>query len=308
MPDASPASATPHAAPIGTRRRWLAASLLLFAVAAGCTGIETQQRRWIFQASHSPAAPPEPLARLATVRGMEDVWIDYRSDTAGRGIRLHALWANNDDPQAPLLLYLHGARRDVGGSALRIENMRELGFSVLAIDYRGFGYSTDEEPSEAGVVEDARAAWNWLGRQHPQRRRYLFGHSLGGAIALQLGAQLAEDRVAGAPAGVIVEGTFTSIGELLRTFRWGWLPISMLITERFDSLAAVERIEAPLLVVHGSADSLIPSRLGRRLYEHARVPKRFVLVDGGTHHSTNRRGANAYRAALHELFGIDGAS
>ena len=76
-------------------------------------------------------------------------------------------------------------------------------FAVLAIDYRGFGLSTDELPSEDAVYEDARAAWAWLGREHPGRDRYLFGHSLGGAIAIELARQGV------AAKGLIVEGTFT---------------------------------------------------------------------------------------------------
>jgi fermentation-respiration switch protein FrsA (DUF1100 family) len=104
---------------------------------------------------------------------------------------------------------------------------------------------------------------------------------------------------------VIAESTFTSMGELFRSFRWGWLPVEFLITERFDSLGAVPRVRAPLLVVHGSEDGLVPSRLGRALYEKAVVPKRFVLVEGASHSSTAWRGTAQYRAALRELFGLD---
>src|SRR5205085_1359466 len=86
---------------------------------------------------------------------------------------------------ALVLVFLHGARQNLGRSVFRVEQMRDLGFSVLAIDYRGFGASTDELPSEAGVVEDAEAAWRWLGERHPERPRYIFGHSLGGAVAVQ---------------------------------------------------------------------------------------------------------------------------
>jgi len=287
--------------------RWLAVVVAAAALVAGCEGLQTQQRKWIFQARPSIVSVDE-LARLSSARDMQDVWIDHVSAASGRRIRLHGLWAPNAAPGSPVLLYLHGARRDVGGNAFRIGHMRELGFSVLAIDYRGFGASTDELPSQDGVVEDAAAAWHWLAREHAGRPRYVFGHSLGGAVAVQLAAALADAPATQRPRGVIVEGTFTSVGELFRTFKWGWLPITALITERFDSLAAVSRLSSPLLVVHGSHDSLVPSRFGRALFERATVPKRFVLVEGGTHSSTGWRGAEAYRAALRELFGVgDGA-
>jgi alpha-beta hydrolase superfamily lysophospholipase len=287
------------------RSRWLMAVLLAAtALGFGCSSLETQQRKWIFQATQAPAASPAELAQSAARQDMESVWIEHVSPSTGRPIRLHALWAANENPDAPLLLFLHGARQHLGRSAYRVEQMRELGFAVLAVDYRGFGASTDELPSETGVVEDAAAAWRWLESRHPGRARYVFGHSLGGAIAVQLAARLADAQTASAPSGVIVEGTFTSIGDMFGTFKWGWLPISLLITERFDSLAAVPRIKAPLLVVHRSDDSLVPSRFGRSLYERATAAKRFLLIEGGTHSTTSWRGAEQYRATLREFFGL----
>ncbi|MGZ5239021.1 MAG: alpha/beta hydrolase [Caldimonas sp.] len=290
---------------VSRRRGWLVAfAVTATAISVGRASLETQQRKWIFQATQVPSTPPDEVVAAARERGMESVWIEHVSAASGKPIRLHAVWAGHDDPKAPLLLFLHGARQNIARSAFRIEQMRELGFSVLAVDYRGFGHSTDELPSESGVVEDAEAAWRWLAAHRPGRERYVFGHSLGGAIAVQLAARLADAPAAAAPRGVIVEGTFTSIGDMFATFKWGWLPVSMLITERFDSLAAVPRIKAPLLVVHGSADSLVPSRFGRELFERATAAKRFVLIDGGTHSSTTWRGAEQYRAALHDFFGL----
>jgi len=287
------------------RRGWLAiAAVSATALSVGCASLETQQRKWIFQAARAPESTSAELEQAARADGMESVWIEHVSPTTGRPIRLHALWAGNDDARAPALLYLHGARRDLGRSTYRVEQMRELGFSVLAVDYRGFGNSTDELPSETGVVEDAQAAWRWLAEHHPGQARYVFGHSLGGAIAVQLAARLADGAPAEAPRGVIVEGTFTSIGDMFGTFKWGWLPVSMLITERFDSLAAVPRIKSPLLIVHGSEDSLVPSRFGQKLYERATATKRFVLIEGGTHSTTTWRGAEQYRTALREFFGV----
>jgi len=292
---------------VSTPRRLtlVAAMVVLFGgLSAGWATLGSQQRKWIFQAMPVPPASSDELARLARTQDMESVWIEHESIAAGRPIRLHAVFAPNADAHAPLLLFLHGARQNLGRSAFRVEQLRDLGFSVLAIDYRGFGASSDELPSEIGVIEDAAAAWRWLGERHPGKPRYVFGHSLGGAIAVQLAAALAEAPVAEAPKGVIVEGTFTSIRDMFGTFRFGWLPISMLITERFDSLATVSRIKAPLLIVHGSNDSIVPSRFGQLLYEHATAAKRFVLVDGGTHSTTSWRGAEQYRAALREFFGL----
>jgi alpha-beta hydrolase superfamily lysophospholipase len=250
-----------------------------------------------------PAQRPQLVRRRRGCgEGMQDVWIDFRSDATGRDERLHALWAASDNPKAPVLLYLHGARWNVTGSAFRIRRMQELGFSVLGVEYRGFGKSSPGLPGEDTAAEDARAAWQWLAQQHPQRERYIFGHSLGGAIAIDLASRVDDEH------GTLVEGTFTSIPELIRTFKWGWLPVGPLVTQRFDSLGKVQRIGSPLLVVHGSNDRLISPELGRKLFEAATGPKAFVLVEEGSHHNTNSVGQAQYREALARLFGLGGAT
>jgi len=276
------------------RWRWPVVALLAAAFFAGCEGLDTQQRKWIFMARAVPASEEQQ----ARDDGMTDVWIEHRSAASGHPVKLHALWMPHDKPGAPLLLYLHGARRDIEASAFRIRQMHDLGFSVLAVDYRGFGRSTDELPSEPLVYEYAHAAWDWLARAHPGRPRYIFGHSLGGAIGVQLASEVDDAQ------GLIVEGTFTSIPEVFQTMKWGWLPITALITQRFDSLSKIERVKAPLLVVHGSRDGLIRPDLGPALTDRAKARKKFVLVEGGTHWSTNAMGQGQYREAMKELFGL----
>ncbi len=280
--------------PASARRVWplWLAGLLFVVLLAGCQSLEVQQRKWIFMPSTS-----QPWSDTH-IQGMDDVWIEHESALSGARVKLHALWVAAESESAPVLLYLHGARRNVAGSAFRIRQMQQLGFSVLAVDYRGFGKSSDELPSEELVYEDARAAWAYLAREHPQRNRYIFGHSLGGAIAVQLATEVDDSK------GLIVEGTFTSIPEVFQTMKWGWLPITPLITQRFDSAEKVARVRSPVLVVHGANDSLIRPALGRALYERAASPKRFVLVEGGTHYNTNGKGQQHYRAALRELFGL----
>lgn len=263
---------------------------LAIAVLAGCATLDAKQREWIFQPSD------RSWGGAPSTEGMEDVWIDFQSDTSGKAERLHGLWLPYERKDAPVLLYLHGARWNVAGSSNRIRRMKELGFSVLAIDYRGFGRSSAGLPSEATAAEDARAAWAWLAQHKPSKPRYIFGHSLGGAIAIDLARQVQDEQ------GTIVEGTFTSIPEVVSTFKWGWLPVSGLITQRFESVRKVAEIGSPLLVVHGSEDSLIRPSLGRKLYEAAAEPKRFVLVEGGSHHNTNAVGHGLYREAMVALF------
>jgi alpha-beta hydrolase superfamily lysophospholipase len=273
--------------------RLLLALVLAAGLMAGCAVLDEQQRRWIFQPSDRTW-----WGGVAAAEGMQDVWIEFDSRETGRPVRLHGLFAAQSDPRAPVLLYLHGARYDVRGSAHRMRRMQELGFAVLGVDYRGFGRSDAELPSEAMAYEDARAAWDWLATRHPQVPRFVFGHSLGGAIAVHLATEVGDE------AGLIVEGSFPSIAEVVGTFKWGWLPVSPLITQRFDAAARIARVGAPVLVVHGSEDRLIRPELGQRLYEQAAAPKRFVLVEGGSHHDTNALGQPLYRQALTELLGL----
>jgi uncharacterized protein len=278
-------------------KRLIALLVLAAAVLAGCANLDERQRGWIFQPSDRSWWRGEEAAQ-----GMQDVWIDFASKETGQPAKLHGLWAEHDafdrNPKAPVLLYLHGARFNVVGSAFRARRMQELGFSVLAVDYRGFGKSTNELPSETLAYEDARAAWDWLAQKYPDRPRYIFGHSLGGAIAIELAAQVTDET------GTLVEGTFTSIPDVVSSYKWGWLPVGPLITQRFEAVSRVAKIGSPLLVVHGSEDSTIKPELGQRLFEAATGQKRFVLVEGGSHHNTNAVGQPHYRVALAELFGM----
>jgi alpha-beta hydrolase superfamily lysophospholipase len=280
-----------------TSWRWRSAALGVLAAAlfGGCAGLEVQERKWIFMPSTSSSPSWSQQGRT---EGMDDVWITLDSSDTGEPAKLHALWLDGPRPDAPVLLYLHGARRNVASSAFRIRHMHELGFAVLAVDYRGFGRSTEALPSEETVYEDARAAWDWLARAHPERERYIFGHSLGAAIAVQLASVVSDSK------GLIVEGGFTSIPDVFHSLKWGWLPLAPLITQRFDAAQRIAAVKAPVLVVHGSRDTLIRPELGRALYERAAAPKRFVLVEGGTHYSTNGIGQLQYREALRDLFGI----
>jgi hypothetical protein len=278
----------------------------LCAQMAGCAVVDYEQRRWIFMPTTSSWGPG-----AAAAVGMQDVWIEYAhsqaSDPADPGepafgppppTRLHGLWLARPEADAPVLLFLHGTRWDVRASAKRMRQLHALGFSVLGVDYRGFGRSSAALPSEDRVAEDARAAWAWLARTHPQARRYVYGHSLGAAVAVRLAQEVPDE------AGLVVEGAFTSVVGVLNSTRWGWLPIQWMITQQFDAASRIAQVGSPVLVVHGGDDSMVSPSLGRELYELARPPKRFLLVEGAVHENTDVVGHEQVRQAMQELFGL----
>ncbi|HET7732070.1 MAG TPA: alpha/beta fold hydrolase [Usitatibacter sp.] len=216
----------------------------------------------------------------------------------GTGQKLHAWWLAAEDPQAPVVLYLHGARWNLTGSVTRIDRWRKLGFAVLAVDYRGFGKSTDIAPTEAYAYEDAEAAWDYIGQLAPGRKRFIVGHSLGGAIAAELARRRPD------AAGVVLEATFTSVRDMIEESPWGFLPVGLILTQQFDTLSKVGELRMPVLITHGTRDSIVPVKMGERLYEAVKAPKRFIKVEGAGHHNLSGVAFDEYRAALAELFGV----
>jgi len=226
------------------------------------------------------------------VTAFQDQWIPV-----AEGQQLHAWFLPSSDPNAAVVLYLHGARWNLTGSVTRIERWRRLGFSVLAVDYRGFGRSTDVAPTEANAYEDAEAAWDYLSKVAPGRPRFIVGHSLGGAIAVELARKHPEAR------GLVLEATLTSVQDMVEQSAWGFLPVGLILTQKFDALSKIGEVKMPVMIAHGTRDSIVPFQMGERLYEAAPAPKRFVKVEGAGHHNLSGPGFEAYRQALTELFG-----
>ena len=205
------------------------------------------------------------------------------------------MWLKAADPGAPAVLYLHGARWNLTGSVTRIERWRKLGFNVLAIDYRGFGQSTDVVPSETLAYEDADAAWDYLGRIAPGKPRIIVGHSLGGVIATELAYRRPE------AAGVVLEATFTSVKDMIANTAWSFLPVDLILTQNFDALKRIPDVKVPVVVAHGTRDQVVPYEMGEKLYAAAKAPKVFVKVEGGSHHNLSSVGFDQYRAAIVQL-------
>ncbi len=207
---------------------------------------------------------------------------------AGGGT-VRAWYMGQPRKDAPAVLYLHGARWNLHGTVFRMERWHELGYAILAIDYRGFGQSSALLPSQASATADAQSALDELARRQPDPSlRFVYGHSLGGAVAAQLAAR--DDTPA--YAGLILESTFTNIRDMIGTTDYGNIPgLGLLITQPFDSSAALAKLSVPLLLLHGTADRVVPARMSDALYaaaEPAGAMRRLVQFDGASHSGASR--------------------
>ncbi len=277
-----------------SRARLIVCALALAAV-AGCASLDTWQRRAIFQHERALLDARAVGAALPPATEAFDL-------TLASGDTVHA-WYREASADAPTVLFLHGARRNLYESQYRFERLASLGLNVLAIDYRGFGHSTPILPSEETALQDAHAALDELQRLQPDpRRRFIYGYSLGGAVAIALAAE--RDGV----AGVVIESSFTSIADLVRASRWGWVPfLGAAVTQEFDSRARIGRVNEPLLFVHGTADGVIPHTMSDELLAAATAVqpalKRLVKIDGANHRGAPFVDPPAFDSALRDFVG-----
>ncbi len=291
-----------------TLRRLVIVALTAVLTMAGCAQLAQKERELVFRVE-----PGEARWFSGMPAGIKEFDIpvsaaDKAGDRALNGgtQKLHAWWWPAADPKAPALLYLHGSRWNLTGQLFRIEQLHDFGFSVLAIDYRGFGKSEGELPSEETVYQDAQVGWNRFVELQPDAsRRFIYGHSLGGAIAVDLAAKLSTPNNPPPARGLIIESTFTTLADMARSLSVSWLPVGMILSQKFDSAAKIAAVRMPVLVVHGREDRYVPAQFGEQLYAAAKAPKKLLLVEGGTHNNSMRIGGAEYLKALGELFGLD---
>lgn len=263
--------------------------LLPIAYIFSCILLFILQTRFIFQPTAIIQKTPD-----AFNIPYEEVWLPI-TNKSGKIEKLHGWWIpGNSPPQSPLvrefkkgdfkkvLLYLHGRGFNIGANINQSYRFRQLGFSVLLIDYRGYGRSQGGFPNESQVYEDTETAYNYLVKQRKlsPSQIVLYGHSLGGAVAIELAIKHPE------AAGLIVQSSFTSMADmiennaLMRIF-----PVRLLLTQKFDSLAKIPSLRMPVLFVHGTADPLIPATMSKILYAASSEPKEFLLVPNAKHNN-----------------------
>ncbi|MGF1620912.1 MAG: alpha/beta hydrolase [Rhodomicrobiaceae bacterium] len=184
-------------------------------------------------------------------------------------------WYAEADPGQPTILYFHGNAGNLVNRAPRIERFARAGYGTFMLAYRGYGGSTGK-PSESAIVADAALAYDHLrGLGVPSRDILAYGESLGSGVAVQLAAT----HEVGA---LILDAPYTSlpaIGKRLYPF----LPVETFMTDRFDSERHIAKVRAPILILHGTNDGVIPVELGRELFETAHEPKVMAELEGAGH-------------------------
>ena len=234
----------------------------------------------IYYPSRYPKGRWETQAQV----GAADVWL-----RSSDGVRLHAWWI--DAPGARVAtLFLHGNAGNISHRGPHIEALVAAGSAVLMLDYRGYGKSGGH-PTERGLYADAEAGYEHL--RELGRPIVVHGESLGTAVAVDLASRRP-------CAGVVLESPFTSARAMAaRVFP----AIGPLLVSGFDSARKIRRVNAPLLVIHGDRDSVVPFELGRALFDAAREPKAFWAVAGADHNDVVETAGPRYGERLREFYG-----
>jgi uncharacterized protein len=283
---------TPGAPTPATRQHWwrlVVCLAVIFLLLVGCAMIF--EERLIFVPSRYPIGDWHPVGLQC-----EDVAL-----TAQDGVHLHGWYCPVPRPRGVFLM-CHGNAGNITHRVDRITAWQQLlHVSVFVFDYRGYGRSTGY-PNEPGVYRDARAAYHWLTAERgiAPDGVVFFGESLGAAVALQLATEVA-------PRALILESPFTSavtMGQRL----FPWLPVRWIMRNRFASIEKIGLYHGPLLIVHGTHDTLIPFTMGQALFACANDPKRFYAVLGADHNDVVVTGGRPYLQAmdvfLRELAGM----
>ena len=262
--------------------------ILAAAYLATCVYMLVKQEDILFD----PTPTPENAPATAMDRAFEQVFIPVGS---GRDQgELHACWLAPADANAPTFLYLHGKTHNNSTYPEHAQRLYQLGYHVLMVDYRGFGKSRNGgKPSEPKLYEDAEAAWKYLAhvRGIQPEHIFIYGHSLGAAIAVELATHHPD------AAGLVAESAFTSAPAIARE-KYPCLPTGWLVRLRFNTLERVGSLKVPVLLIHGKLDDKVPFKMSQQLYAAAPEPKTLLLIEGGGHANSGAIGWVEYDTAV----------
>lgn len=277
----------------------LCVTLSLSLLLSGCAWWDAKERQLVYR-----PAPGRPADFAGLKPGDYMYTLKVRGEkTLGEGGKPETLalwWMPATDPDAPTLLYLHGTFRSLYKNHPKMEALRDAGVSVLAVDYRGWGDSEPIIPSQESILADADVAWVELMQRQPDpKKRIIFGHSMGGGVAIDLAARKHYRTDYGA---LIVESTFTSLPDVAASVGAYGVVASWITRQRFYSDRKIGKVDAPILMMHGDRDKTVPVELGRKLRDAARPRSvRWVEISGGSHSQLHKEAPGIYREAVKSI-------
>lgn len=251
--------------------------ILLTLYIGACIFLFLRQRQMIFKPTYDILETP-----LQYNLKYEEVWIPSKSKDNSQN-KLHGwfLPSEKDNIELGTILYLHGSGTNISNSIyLRdVVQLRKIGFSVFIFDYRGYGQSVGDFPSELSVYEDAETTLRYLieKREIPRQKIYLFGVSLGGAVAIDLAIK--EQSI----GGLIVVSSFTSMLEEILYRGYRMFPIELILNQKFDSISKISLLKTPILIIHGTSDKSNPASMSQNLYNAAPCRKQLLLIPNFGH-------------------------
>ena len=275
--------------------------LLSLLLTSSCAWIDARQREIIYRPTvGSPAnfkglrsTDQRYFVRVPQVAFQNDAGLVDRSSAAQQ---VAMWWLPHADKNAPSLLYFHGTFRTLYENLHKMEALRQAGFSVLAVEYRGWGLSSPIIPSEQTILQDADVAWMELQRLEPRAsQRVLYGHSMGSGVAVHLASRLHAKTDYGA---LILESAFTSFADVAHEAGFFASLLASFTNEKFASIDTIAQVHAPLLMIHGSLDTTIPIKLGKKLFAAANSPKEWCTIEGGAHSDLDQIDHAQYQAIL----------
>ncbi len=202
----------------------------------------------------------------------------------------------------PTLLYCHGTLRNLWPNAPKIQAWLQAGFSVLALDYRGWGHSSAIPVSEATITQDTALAWQHLtSLQNDPTRRVIYGHSMGSSAAVTLASSLPPSQY----RALILESAFDRINSVASEAGFLASVIGLASVLEFDLMRKIDKLPNPLLSMHGLADTTVPWRLGRKLFDASGAQhKTWRGIEGGTHSQLHREQNDLYAQAMQWLLNL----
>ena len=201
--------------------------------------------------------------------------------TAADGVRVTA-WSVPPRDDKPVIVFFHGNGGALRYSVPRFRKLIGAGIGLVALEYRGYG-GNPGSPSERGLIADGEAAYAFAAARYPIKQIVLWGQSLGSGVAVAVAAQKPVGRV-------ILEAPFTS-AVAVAAIRYWYMPVRLLMKDQFHSDRRIRRVTAPLLILHGAQDQVVPYAMGERMFELANKPKHIVRFLDGGHEDLDANGA-----------------